>query len=78
MEEPVANATVFGTFSDGPTIFKCTTNQSGTCFVEGWQMYLNCLTFTVTNVSASLPYSSLENRDADGDSDGTSITVCRP
>jgi subtilisin family serine protease len=78
MEEPVANATVSGTFSDGPTIFKCTTNQSGTCFVEGWQMYLNCLTFTVTNVSASLPYSSLENRDADGDSDGTSITVCRP
>jgi hypothetical protein len=78
MEEPVANATVFGTFSDGPTIFKCTTNQSGTCFVEGWQWWLSCLTFTVANVSADLPYSPLENGDPDGGSNGTSITVCRP
>ncbi len=78
MEEPVANATVSGIFSDGTNVFKCTTNGGGTCFVEGWQMWLSCLTFTVTNVSAGLPYSPSENTDPDGDSNGRSITVCRP
>jgi subtilisin family serine protease len=78
MEQSVANATVSGTFSDGPTIFQCKTNGSGTCYVEGWQMYLNCLTFTVTNVAANLPYSPSENRDPEGDSNGTNIRVCRP
>jgi hypothetical protein len=35
MEEPVLNATVSGTFSDGPTVFQCITNEGSTCFVEG-------------------------------------------
>jgi subtilisin family serine protease len=78
MEEPVVNATVSGTFSDGPTVFQCITNGGGSCFVEGWQMWLSCLTFAVTNVSAGLPYSPSENRDPDGDSNGTSVTVCKP
>jgi hypothetical protein len=78
MDQPVTNATVSGTFSDGPTVFQCTTNGSGTCFAEGWQMWRNCLTFTVTDVFAGLPYSPSENKDPEGDSNGTSITVCRP
>lgn len=79
MEEPVSGATVSGLFSDGSSLFQCTTNGSGTCFVEGWQMWLNCLTFTVTDVFASLRYEPSDNNDPEGDSDdGTSIVVCRP
>lgn len=36
------------------------------------------VTFTIESVSGSLPYDSNKNHDADGDSDGTSITVSKP
>ncbi|OGP65363.1 MAG: hypothetical protein A2170_05990 [Deltaproteobacteria bacterium RBG_13_53_10] len=78
MEQLAEGATVSGVFSDGSTLFECTTNESGTCFVEGWQLWLSCLTFTVTDVVVSLPYKPEDNGDPEGDSDGTSITVCRP
>lgn len=76
---PVSNARVSGLFNDGPSLFQCTTNATGSCLVSGYQLNLSCLTFTVTNVThATLKYSPALNSDPDGDSNGTQITVCRP
>ena len=76
---PVPSAGVSGLFSDGPSAFQCTTNASGGCTVVGYQWYLSCLTFSVTNVAhATLKYAPAQNADPDGDSNGTQITVCRP
>jgi PKD repeat protein len=76
---PVANANVYGVFSDGSTLFTCTTGVSGTCQVTGYQWTLNCLTYTVVDVThVTLIYRAEENSDPDGDSDGTEITSCRP
>jgi serine protease len=78
-DSPVAGATVSGVFSDGSTLFQCTTDYSGECWVEGYQYWLKCLTFTVVNVShQTLDYHPENNSDPDGDSDGTSIVTCRP
>jgi hypothetical protein len=78
-DEAVSNATVSGLFSDGPSVFRCTTSSNGTCSVVGYQWTLSCLTFTVTDVAhATLTYRPEDNRDPDEDSDGTNITVCRP
>jgi serine protease len=75
----VNGAAVSGQFSDGPSLFQCTTGGSGSCTVNGFQWFQTCLTFTVTNVShQTLTYRPEENQDPDGDSDGTSLTVCRP
>lgn len=75
----VSNARVSGIFSDGPSLFQCTTNASGSCTVVGYQWNLPCLTFSVTNVAhATLKYAPAQNADPDGDSNGTQITVCRP
>ncbi len=75
----VPNARVSGLFSDGPSLFQCTTNASGACTVVGYQWTLPCLTFGVTNVThATLKYDASLNTDPDGDSNGTQITVCRP
>jgi serine protease len=75
----VSNAGVTGLFSDGPSLFQCTTGGGGSCSVVGYQWSLPCLTFTVTNVShATLQYDPSLNTDPDGDSNGTRITVCRP
>jgi len=76
---PVSAARVSGLFSDGPSLFQCTTSPSGSCSVVGYQWTLPCLTFTVTNVThATLKYDATLNSDPDGDSDGTHIMVCRP
>jgi subtilisin family serine protease len=77
LDQPVETARISGVFSDGPTVFQCTTNAAGTCSVQGWQIWENCLTFTVMDISATLEYWPEYNTDPDGDSDGTSITVCR-
>jgi serine protease len=75
----VPAAAVSGLFSDGPSVFRCTTNTAGSCTVVGYQWTLSCLTFTVTNVThATLKYEPSLNADPDGDSNGTQITVCRP
>jgi len=77
--DPVPGATVFGLFSDGTTVFQCTTNSSGQCSVQGYQWLQNSLTFTVTDVyHVDLDYEPADNHDPDGDSNGTSITVSRP
>jgi hypothetical protein len=78
--DPVEGATVYGVFNDGSSLFKCTTKIDGTCNVKGYQFYLNCLTFTVLDIShPDYFYDPTidENHDPDGDSDGTNITVCR-
>jgi serine protease len=76
---PVPSARVSGLFSDGSSVFQCTTGTTGSCTVVGYQWTLSCLTFTVTNVThATLKYDPTLNSDPDGDSDGTRITVCRP
>jgi hypothetical protein len=78
-DNPVPGATVFGLFSDGPSVFQCTTNSIGRCSVQGYQWFLNSLTFTVTDVyHVDLDYEPADNHDPDGDSNGTSITVSRP
>jgi hypothetical protein len=77
--QPVENATVSGTFSDGSTLFECTTNAAGRCSVEGWQWWLNCLTFTISDVvHATLEYDPAFDDDHEPDLFGTNITVCRP
>ncbi len=78
-DSPVAGARVSGVFSDGSTLFQCTTDNFGECWVEGYQYRLNCLTFTVVDVyHQTLDYHPEENTDPEGDSDGTSIVSCRP
>ena len=74
----VKSATVYATWSDGKS-HSCTTGNSGTCSLTSNNVSrtgVPSLTFTVTNITHStLPYNSAGNSDADGDSDGTSITV---
>ena len=78
-EEPMAGAAVSGVFSDGPSLFRCTTGENGRCNVTGYQWNLRCLTFYVTNVQyPDYEYMETFNHDPDGDSDGTAITTCRP
>jgi PKD repeat protein len=78
---PVSGATVYGVFDDGLSVFQCNTGSKGTCKVAGWQWFLDCLTFTVFDIShPDLEYNPTidRNHDANGDSDGTNISVCRP
>jgi len=77
---PVAGATVGGAWSSGGT-GSCTTNASGQCAVAKSTIPKNTASviFTVANVThAMLTYHSADNRDPDGDSNGTTITVNRP
>jgi len=76
---PVPSATVYGVFSDGSSVFQCTTGSNGRCSVQGYQWLRNSLTFTVTDIyHVDLEYEPVNNHDPDGDSNGTSITVNRP
>ena len=78
-EEPVANAAVFGIFSDGSTVWQCTTNEDGQCTMKPGYQVGRCLTFSITNVQhPDYEYMESYNHDPDGDSDGTEITTCRP
>jgi serine protease AprX len=81
-ENPVANATVSGTWSNGAKgNASCTTDVNGVCQVAktGLSGRTASVTFTVTNVSQStLTYVSSDNHDPDGDSNGTSIDVAKP
>ncbi len=79
---PVSNATVYGSWSDGATgDATCTTDSSGMCAVTSPKIKsrIGSTTFTVDNVThATLTYDPAANHDPDGDSDGVSITVNRP
>src|SRR5215831_20731517 len=77
---PVANARLSGSWSDGGA-GSCTTSGSGQCAVSKSRIpkSTKSMTFTVVNVTQpTLTYNALNNRDPDGDSNGTVITLSRP
>jgi hypothetical protein len=78
---PVSNATVSGTWSNGASgTASCTTNSSGQCAVSKSSIpkRTGSVRFTVDSVTHStLTYNSADNHDPDG-SNGTSITVNKP
>jgi len=80
---PVADATVSGTWSGGSSgSGECTTGSDGRCSINSnniWVFSGSSTTFTVDDAThTSLSYAAADNHDPDGDSDGTSITVSRP
>ena len=79
---PVANATVSGTWSNGISgTASCTTGSNGQCTVtiSDISKGQSSVTFTVNNVTrASSTYTSTSNHDPDGSSNGTSINIARP
>lgn len=78
-EGPVTNALVSGNW-EGSTSGSgsCTTDASGACSVSAINIKGGRVTFTVTNVElASMIYISTANHDADGDSDGTTLSIAK-
>ena len=78
-EQPVASATVDGTWSGASTGgASCVTDGSGQCSIESPHVHkkFDGMTFAVSSVShATNGYVAADNHDADGDSSGTAITV---
>lgn len=81
-ENPIANATVTGTWSGGYSgSASCTTDSNGRCSVTTGNIAKkkSSVTFTVSGVSHNtLTYDSTSNHDPDSDSNGTRITVYKP
>lgn len=79
---PVTNATVSGTWSNGTTgAASCTTGSNGQCTItkSGIRNGKSSVTFTVNNVNrANFAYVSSGNHDPDGSSTGTRIVVGKP
>jgi hypothetical protein len=80
--DPVEGATVYGSWTGGGlAVDECTTDYAGECLMLSTLMRRNVkrATYTTTNVIyPGLTYTPVDNHDADGDSDGTSITINRP
>jgi PKD repeat protein len=76
---PVANATVAGSWDSGGTDF-CVTNDTGQCSITSDKLDHGVgVTFTVNDVThATLSYDPAGNHDPDGDSDGTIIPIDAP
>jgi serine protease AprX len=78
----VSGAKVSGTWSGGTTgTASGTTSAAGTVSFTSPSLTkrIGSVTFTITGVTgATLAYDSSANHDADGDSDGTRITVYKP
>jgi hypothetical protein len=80
---PVSDATVTGSWSAGASgTSSAVTNASGIATVQKTGLSRRntpSVTFTVTGIAhATLSYNAAQNRDPDGDSDGTTIVVLRP
>jgi hypothetical protein len=79
---PVANATIEGTWSSGYSgTDSCVTDSSGSCSIATRRLdgSNNAVTFTVSNVPhPSLAYLSASNHDTDNDSNGLSLTIPKP
>jgi chitodextrinase len=86
MHQPVANATVHGSWRGGYADSDvCITDQTGQCRMQTgaikkrrrkWQ---RSVTFTVSTISHEAHgYHPADNHDVDGESDGTTLTVFRP
>lgn len=76
---PVVNALVNGLWNDGVT-GSCTTTSGGRCAVSrsGIHRPTTSVSFTVTNVArAPFMYAPTSNHDADGGSNGTTISIAR-
>lgn len=79
---PVANALVLGSWSEGYTgVASCTTDASGACTISTGETIHRAeesVVFTVSNVARSgSTYAPGDNHDPDGESDGTTIRVFR-
>lgn len=84
-DSPVAGAVVSGTWSVGGSgTVTCTTNASGQCsltrggFSKASVSSVNFTVSSATHAAQALAYQSSANHDADGDSNGTLITVVLP
>ncbi|MEE9140615.1 MAG: Ig-like domain-containing protein, partial [Alphaproteobacteria bacterium] len=79
---PVPDATVAVTWSGGYSgTASCITGAGGQCSLTSGIMRRRdaSVTLTIDDVGhATLTYQSSDNRDPDGDSDGTSITILKP
>jgi hypothetical protein len=78
---PIEGITVYGSWtSSGVAVDQCVTDYAGECLMLSTLLptSLSSVTFTVTDVVGALVYNAGDNHDADGDSDGTSITINRP
>lgn len=78
----LANATVIGSFIQGSWIkqLSCTTGSAGVCTIASGTLPSGFagVSFRVDAVThATLSYDPTANRDPDGDSDGTTITILR-
>jgi PKD repeat protein len=77
---PRANAVVSGTWNGGSS-GSCTTNASGQCAVSrtGIPRSTGSVSFTVTNVALGIyVYKPASNHDANGDSNGTTVSLVKP
>lgn len=78
---PVEGATVYGTWTgNGLAVDECTTDYAGECLMLSTLLSkkTKSVTFSVADVVyPDLAYEPSANHDADGDSDGTSITINR-
>lgn len=79
---PVEGATVSGswTWNGSSSTGTCVTGANGTCTLNGPTVHkrVSSVTFTVLDVSGSLPYAPGDNHDPDNDSNGTTIVVLKP
>lgn len=77
--QPVSDSVVNGSWSEGTSgSGSCTTDRNGSCDITKGGLKNNVLsvTFSVTGISKTLmTYVTGSNSDADGDSNGTSISV---
>ena len=78
----VSGALVTGTLSGAATGSRsCTTNGSGTCQISVSNLRKRdaSATFTVTGITASgATYTSGNNHDVDGGTNGTSVVITKP
>jgi hypothetical protein len=79
LNQPVAQAEVDIDWSDGSED-SCTTDSSGICRITGFQwIWSGSIALSGVDVyHQELSYDPTANKDPDGDSNGTSITIRRP
>ena len=78
---PVPNVTVNGSWGNGTTgTGSCTTGADGICSISRTSLKttVSSVSFSITGLSASVPYQSSSNHDPDGDSNGTTVIVSKP
>ena len=75
---PLSGANVKGSYA-GAKATGCITGSNGTCTISKARLREASVGFAVTSVTrASTTYTAGSNHDADGDSNGTTVTVARP